>query len=62
MTDILRGAGPWTPKEDGPLRSMVAAGEASTRLQSTADSVRRRAHLKIRLACVRLGRRNDLHR
>ena len=67
MTDILRGAGPWTPEEDGLLRSMAAAGESvhaiTKPLKRTADSVRRRARtLKIRLASVRLGRRNDLHR
>ena len=46
---------PWTPEEDGLLRSMGAAGESATAiatlLKRTAPGVRMRAHLlKIKLA------------
>jgi hypothetical protein len=62
MTDSLRSAGPWTPEEDGLLRSMAAAGESvraiTKPLKRTADSVRRRAHtLKIKLAHFPPGRK-----
>ena len=62
MTDTLRSAGPWTPEEDGLLRSMAAAGESAHAiakpLKRTAGSVRGRARvLKIMLASVPLGRR-----
>jgi hypothetical protein len=45
----------WTPKEDGLLRSMGAAGESTTAIATlvmhTPDAVRKRAHLlKIKLA------------
>jgi hypothetical protein len=48
-------APPWTPEEDGLLRSMGAAGESAgaiaTVLKRTPDAVRRRAHLlKTKLA------------
>jgi hypothetical protein len=57
MSDSLRSAGPWTPEEDGLLRSMAAAGESVAAimkpLNRTAKSVRRRAGvLKIKLASV----------
>jgi hypothetical protein len=62
MTDILRSAGPWTPEEDGLLRSMAAAGESvhaiTKSLTRTEGSVRKRARtLKIIFARVPLGRR-----
>ncbi|MDX6456301.1 MAG: hypothetical protein QOD48_2408 [Gaiellaceae bacterium] len=46
---------PWTPYEDGLLRSMGAAGESAaaiaTLLKRSAPGVRKRAHLlKIKLA------------
>jgi hypothetical protein len=62
MTDTLRNAWPWTPKEDGLLRSMATAGESvaaiTKPLKRTEGSVRGRAGvLKIRLARVPLGRK-----
>ena len=62
MTDILRSAGPWTPEEDGLLRSMAAAGESVAAimklLKRTEAAIRNRARiLKIRLASVPLGRK-----
>ena len=62
MTDTLRSAGPWTPEEDGLLRSMAAAGESVAAimklLKRTEAAIRNRARiLKIRLASVPLGRK-----
>jgi len=45
---------PWTPEEDGLLRSMGAAGESATAiatlLKRKAAGVHQRAHLLIKLA------------
>ena len=62
MTDTLRNAGPWTPEEDGLLRSMAAAGEsvrAMTKpLKRSEGSVRNRARiLKIKFARIPPGRK-----
>ena len=53
---------PWTPEEDGLLRSMGAAGESATAiatlLKRKAAVVRQRAHLlEIRLARSQPGRK-----
>ncbi len=57
---------PWTPEEDGLIRSLGAAGESAvaiaTLLKRTAPGVRKRAHLlKIKLARSPPGsrRRNE---
>ena len=62
MTDTPRRAGPWTPEEDGLLRSMAAAGESVAAimkpLKRSKASIRNRARiLKIKFARVPLGRR-----
>jgi hypothetical protein len=62
MTDTLLSAGPWTPEEDGLLRSMAAAGESvraiAKPLKRTEPSVRNRARiLQIKFAHVPSGRR-----
>ena len=60
MTDFPRSAGPWTPEEDGLLRSMAAAGESVAAimkpLKRSKASIRNRARiLKIKLASVPPG-------
>jgi hypothetical protein len=51
----MSALGPWTPEEDGLLRSMGATGESAntiaTLLKRTAATVHHRAHLlEIKLA------------
>jgi DNA-binding NarL/FixJ family response regulator len=53
---------PWTPEEDGLLRSIGAAGESvvaiAKRLKRSSEAVRKRAHkLKIKLARSPPGRK-----
>ena len=51
MTDTLRRVGPWTPEEDGLLRSMAAAGESVAAimklLKRTEPAIRNRARDQI---------------
>ena len=66
MTDA-RSAGPWTPEEDGLLRSMAAAGESvaaiTKPLKRTAGSVRKRIRiLKSSWPLSRQGRRQRRRR